>query len=113
MLLLDRLAPGFGHHAGFGHHGWWLGLVALIMWGALIGVAVWAVLRFTSHRRAEALAASMSTASGTRYDGALEAVRLRYARGEIDRDEFVQRSRDLGASPPPAAEAPPPQGSQE
>jgi hypothetical protein len=48
---------------------------------------------------------------------ALEEVRVRYARGEMTRDEFVQRYRDLGgsdleAAPPhvppadPAAAAP-------
>ena len=31
-----------------------------------------------------------------RGDGALEELRLRYARGELDRDDFAQRFRDLG-----------------
>ena len=37
----------------------------------------------------------------------LAILRLRYARGEISRDEFVQASTDLGA-PPGAEPAPPP-----
>jgi uncharacterized membrane protein len=41
-----------------------------------------------------------------RLDGALEEVRLRYARGEIGREEFLQRAADLGAAGP---EATPPQ----
>jgi len=105
MILLDRLAPGFGHHAGFGHRGWWIGLVVLIMWGALIGVAVWAVHRFTSHRD---LVSGAPPSSRPRVDGAVEALRLRYARGEIDREDFVQRSRDLGG-PSPAPTDPPPE----
>jgi uncharacterized membrane protein len=41
-------------------------------------------------------------------DGAMEALRLRYAQGEITREEFLQVSQDLGGtdSPPPA----PPEG---
>ncbi len=37
-------------------------------------------------------------------DDPLTIVRLRYARGELTREEFVQASEDLGAAPPtPAA----------
>ena len=36
-------------------------------------------------------------------DAAVDSVRLRYARGEIDRDEFIRVATDLGAPPPPAA----------
>jgi uncharacterized membrane protein len=45
-----------------------------------------------------------STGSG---DEALETLRLRYARGDITREEFLQASKDLGGplSPP---ETPPP-----
>jgi uncharacterized membrane protein len=42
-------------------------------------------------------------------DEALEALRLRYARGEVTRDEFLQASQDLGGpAPPPEASPPPP-----
>jgi uncharacterized membrane protein len=42
-------------------------------------------------------------------DEALAALRLRYARGEITRDEFLQVSEDLGGppTPPPAPPLPP------
>lgn len=43
-----------------------------------------------------------STASG---DQALDALRLRYANGEITREEFLQATEDLGGPAPPA---PPP-----
>jgi uncharacterized membrane protein len=36
-------------------------------------------------------------------DAAVESVRLRYARGEIGRDEFVRVSSDLGVPPPAPA----------
>jgi putative membrane protein len=34
-------------------------------------------------------------------DPALSQLRLRYARGEISRDDYLQTSADLGAQPPP------------
>jgi putative membrane protein len=97
MQLFHHMDPGFGQH-GFGHHGLWLfGVAPLILWMVLIGVAIWAVLRVTSRR---ALVASTTPLSaGPRPDGALEEVRLRYARGEMSREEFAQRSHDLGGSP--------------
>jgi uncharacterized membrane protein len=36
-----------------------------------------------------------------RGDSALEALRLRYARGEVDRDTFLTMRADLGAAGPP------------
>jgi putative membrane protein len=98
MELFNLLDQGFGRH-GFGHHGWgWFGLVPLIFWAVLIGVAIWAVLRITSHR-VPAVATGRIIAPA-RPDSALEEVRLRYARGEMSREEFVQRSTDLRATAP-------------
>ena len=37
-------------------------------------------------------------------DEALDAIRLRYARGEMTREEFLQVSKDLGGPEPPPAE---------
>ncbi len=37
-------------------------------------------------------------------DEALDAIRIRYARGEMTRDEFLQVNRDLGGPEPPPAE---------
>ncbi|HEV2906172.1 MAG TPA: hypothetical protein VGZ50_02495 [Actinomycetota bacterium] len=59
----------------------------------LIGVVVWAVLRVTRHDRAPVQAAAV-------VDQALSEARLRYARGEMSRDEYLERSRDLGGTVP-------------
>jgi uncharacterized membrane protein len=37
-------------------------------------------------------------------DEALDAIRLRYARGELTREEFLQLNKDLGGPEPPAAD---------
>lgn len=86
---MQTLFTAFGH----GHHGgtsflWWLLFVLL-----LAALAVWAATAFrVAGRGAPALAA----------DPALAELRLRYARGEVARDDFVRVSADLGA--PPAEE---------
>jgi uncharacterized membrane protein len=37
-------------------------------------------------------------------DEALDAIRLRYARGEMTREEFLQVNKDLGGPEPPPAD---------
>ncbi len=94
---------GFHHYDGPYGHDWTYflgGVIPLLLFAVLIGVAVWAVIRFTGRNRP--MAATTGPALGPAPDGALEEVRLRYARGEISREEFVQRFRDLGGAEPPA-----------
>jgi putative membrane protein len=92
-------------------HGWWWGFgwVPLVLMAILIGVVVWAVLRST--RTANVQPAPPPPAPPR--DPVIEEVRLRYARGEISREEFLQRTQDLSGvalasseGPPPAAPAP-------
>lgn len=89
------------HHGGrFGHDGWWPGffssIVPALFLLALVGIAVWAIARLTARGPIPG-SASMAVAPMPRRDAALEEVRIRYARGEIDREEYLQRSHDLGA----------------
>ena len=99
---------GFDHGFDAGHH--WFGagwpILGIAMFLILVGVAVWAVLRIT---RAEARPVLAGGPPAPRPDGALDEVRLRYARGEMTRDEFVQRFADLGG-PTPGAPTPPATG---
>ena len=82
---------------------WWgsLGIILpTLLLLILIGVMVWAVLRVS--RRVP------TTVAAAALDVALQEVRLRYARGEMSREEFVQRLRDLGGRDlPPGDPAPP------
>ena len=41
-------------------------------------------------------------------DEAVEALRLRYARGEMTREEFLQVAEDLGSDPTPSSPPSPP-----
>jgi putative membrane protein len=91
---------------GYVHHGFWLfGVIPFLMFLVLVGVAVWAVLRLSS-RPAGPAAFGPGAAPPMPRDPALEELRVRYARGELDREEFLQRSRDLGGSDAPAATPP-------
>jgi putative membrane protein len=92
------------HHGAF--WGWFGTLLPILLFLVAVGVVIWAVLRFTSHRPAVAVS---SGAVPVRPDDAVQELRVRYARGEVDRDEFLTRARDLGADlgTTTAAPAPP------
>jgi putative membrane protein len=98
-LMLFNQAGRFGPPGRFVHHGWWWGFwgrfIPLILFLVLIGLVVWAVLR-VSGRGFGPATGSAGLAPAFARDPALEEVRLRYARGEMSREEFVQRSWDLG-----------------
>ena len=84
----------FDHaHDHQGHPFLWLLLILLFV--PLIAFAVYTLVRLT--RGGGAASASAGP------DAAVESVRMRYARGEIDRDEFIRVATDLGAPPPAAA----------
>jgi putative membrane protein len=63
--------------------GWWIVMVVMMVlfWGAIIAVVVWGIRQFTGDRR--------------RDGSALDIAKERYARGEINREEFERIRRDL------------------
>jgi putative membrane protein len=78
---------------GWGMHpSWWMGgagglvtmLMMLLFWGLVIAGAVLGIRWLVRQGRDE------------RSDRALDILRERYARGEIDKDEFDAKRRDLG-----------------
>ncbi len=79
--------------AHMGEFGWWGmgmgGLAMIIFWGLLIFAVAMAV-RWVMQQ---------SGSSSTRAQTPLEILQARYARGEIEREEFEQKKRDLTASP--------------
>ncbi len=96
---VDRFIDG-----GYTVWGVTLQLLPLILFATAIGVVIWAVLRL-SERPAQAMGVALGSPRPT-IDAALEELRLRYARGDMSREEFIDRERDLGAHPgsmaPPA-----------
>jgi len=67
-----------GNGFGFGIPG--LGM--LLVWGLVIGLVIWLVRAFTGSRSSDSKTAR-------------QILEERYARGEIDREEFEQKRRDL------------------
>jgi uncharacterized membrane protein len=85
----------FDHaHDHQGHPVLWL--LVLFLFVALVAFAIYTLVRLTRGGTPAATAVAGP-------DAAVESVRMRYARGEIDRDEFVRVSTDLGAPPPAVA----------
>ncbi len=71
-----------GDHHGW-PSGWWIvmPIMMVLFWGGVIAVAVWGIRQFTRDRR--------------RDGSALDIAKERYARGEIDHEEFERIRRDL------------------
>ena len=95
-FLQDILGQGPGYGWGM-HHGpmdwgygmsWFGNIVSLLFWIGLI-VAIFFLIRwlFVSTR-------SKSTET-TSDDSALEILKTRYAKGEINKEEFEEKKRDL------------------
>ncbi len=72
---------------GWGWGGGLLGAVHMLLWWVLIVLGIVVLVRWL-------MGGSRSESAG-RGDRALEIVRERYARGEISKEEFDERKRDL------------------
>lgn len=70
----------------YGYGGAWMWLWMFIFWGGLIAVIIWAV-QTTQHRRGTG-----GSSNGSR---AMSILEERFARGEIDDEEFERRRRAL------------------
>ena len=83
-------APIYGGHmwGDGGHGGWFLGPIMMIVFVALLVVAVVFIVRW--------LGGSDLARRGPSGDAALDILKQRFARGEIDRDEFEDRRQVLG-----------------
>ena len=71
-------------------------LVQLLFWGGLLAVIVWAVVRITANRQGGGTDARVGG------DSAEEVLRQRFARGEIDQEEYDERHRILREESPAA-----------
>ncbi len=79
----------------------WLFVFSVVV---LVGVVVYLAVRYASRP----LPTPQIAAPAPPRD-LLAVVSLRYAKGEITRDEFLRISADLGGPPVPVAEQPPPE----
>jgi putative membrane protein len=75
------------HDWGMMNWGWGGAFFQLLFWIVLIVVIIWAVKYLTAHGR--------GTTSSSSEESALDILRKRYARGEIDKEEFERKKQDL------------------
>ena len=88
----------YAMHGGDGPHvlAW---LLMVLLFAVLVGLVIVLATRWGYVRRVPGAApASVGPRTG---EDPQDLVRLRYARGEIDRETFLQLSQDLGGSAPP------------
>lgn len=81
---------------------WWSSWQGAVIIGLLLliaGLLIWLIARSRAVPPGTSDAASRA-ASGARDDEAVELARMRYARGELDRDGFVRIIGDLTGEPP-------------
>jgi len=76
-----------------------LGLLFGLMLLALLAAGIYALVRLArrNHHGPSLVAATGQAGSGG--DPALAELRLRYARGDVSRDDYLQRSADLTGKP--------------
>ena len=75
---------GPGMMGGFG----WMGIMP-VLWIVFLGLIIWAIV---------ASVRGSSESGGqdsTKTDSALDVLKRRYARGEIDKEEYEEKKRDL------------------
>ncbi len=102
-----------GYDYGYGQMmggGWW-GLLAGLFWLAVLAgiviLVIWAVRQFTRGSHGHDAGHAPYTGQARR-DEACEIARIRYAKGEISREQYAEICHGLGVpGPPPAG---PPQG---
>ncbi|SJZ31398.1 SHOCT domain-containing protein [Selenihalanaerobacter shriftii] len=78
---------GFGRY-GFGGFG--MGFTNILFWGLIIVAIVLIVKAIKSNGNQKVLQSSSNTSSS------LEILKERYARGEINKQEFEEKKKDLG-----------------
>jgi putative membrane protein len=94
---------GFDFGPGFGL----IPLIGTILWIALLAMLLWALIRWLTARNAPPMFWYRNTPPPPMYQpSALEILRQRYARGEIDDATFQQMRERLEASTPPGQQRP-------
>lgn len=93
--MWQNMPYGYGGYGGYGgmHGGGWLGfglhsLVWILAIAVIVAVVVWAV-------RAGSGSANRHRGESKTRPTALEILDERYARGEIDREDYLARKADL------------------
>ena len=87
---------GWQYQEGPGGWGIFMMLMMVLFWGLLVWGIVVSVRHYSNSRAGQLPGASSSSGSSAAH----EALRLRYAKGEIDDEEFERRRANLDKSGP-------------
>lgn len=91
VLAQQEQGPYYGHHMwGGGWHGWFLGPIMMIVFIAIAAAVVVLVVRWLGG------AGHGSALHSPPGRTPLDILKERFARGEIDKEEFEERRRVLG-----------------
>jgi len=84
--------PDYGHHNWDGPwHGWFMGPLVMMLFLAVLVIAVVLLVRwFSSRGENHSTGGHMGAANS-----ALDILKERFARGEIDKDEYEERRKTL------------------
>lgn len=100
-LVMGPMMRGFGYGPGgmmYGGYGSWWVLVPILFWVGLLALIVWSVTRVFPKNR--------SVSGDARRDPAEEILRERFARGDVDREEYERALETLTKSVPHREHAP-------
>jgi len=77
----DRSMGNWGHMMGYGYGGGFMWLIVLV----LVGVVIYFLVQASKSKRSD----------GSIIETPLDILKKRYAKGEIDKEEFDRRKKDL------------------
>ena len=85
-----------GHHGSFGFEGHHLvgAIIAAVLFAAVVATAVVLIVYVVRQNRSGHPAVPTGAAGGM-YESPLDILKMRYARGEIDKADFEDRKKDL------------------
>jgi len=80
---------GMMHWGGYGWDGGWFGWIGMVIWWILLVFLVVSAIRWFSDRAGRG--------GGEQGKSALEILKERYARGEIEKKEYEEKRKVLGS----------------
>jgi putative membrane protein len=95
MMGWQQFGQACGRGFGGGGHPWGMMLFGFLFFLLVIGLVTWAIVALVRHGKRGAPPATGSAGVLPKAEDALEVARLRYARGEITREEYVALRDDL------------------
>lgn len=92
-------AGWLGNQWRYGHGGgWWA--VGALLWLLVLAAAVAGVVFLALRASGRPIGGGRPAPAGPAVDPAASELRLRYARGEVGRDEYLRTAADLGVAVP-------------